>query len=273
MTLVMAWREGTYDRIWMVSDSRLSYSGAQGNVRLTDAAAKLLSAPVVLRRQTPLSVLGTPVLTTNLAFAYAGSSLVAMQAYAAVLPLWSHLQTSGPERFPSVHDFAKHLGTFVGTYWGHVSSAYNASQSVQCALIGFDATLGTIDGWMIETGRCSDETGPKLRRMDLAQGDIEIFGNGSKQARGELNGLRSEGNPLWHREPLEMIRRHLNGEPEADVGGGVQLGYISREGFQLLFDAQPVAPGHQIPIMRFRGFDFSDIRTVGDAFVNLPGMI
>src|SRR5690606_26434213 len=121
MTLIMAWRERSIDRIWVVSDSRLSQAGAHGTVRLTDSAAKLLSVPVVLRRQTPLSVLGTPALGTNLAFAYSGSSLIAMQAYAAVLPLWSHLQTSGPEHLPSVHDFARHLGIFVASYAAHVS--------------------------------------------------------------------------------------------------------------------------------------------------------
>lgn len=118
MTLVMAWREKEIDRVWVVSDSRLSNVGTRGTVRLTDSAAKLLSVPVVLRRPTPSNVLGTPVLTTNLAFAYAGSSLIAMQSYAAVLPLWSHLQTNGPERLPSVRDFAKHLGTFVAAYRG-----------------------------------------------------------------------------------------------------------------------------------------------------------
>lgn len=70
-----------------------------------------------------------------------------------------------------------------------------------------------------------------------------------------------------------MIRAHLNADQAAHVGGGVQLGYVQPEGFQLLFDAQPIAPGHQIPVMRFRGFDFSEIGTVGNTFVNLPGMI
>ena len=106
MTLVMAWREQAMERVWIVSDSRLSREGQSGPVRLTDAGAKILTVPIVLRRQTPLSVLGTPILASNLAFAYAGSSLIAMQAYAAVLPLWSHLQTMG-----SSHANARLLAT------------------------------------------------------------------------------------------------------------------------------------------------------------------
>jgi hypothetical protein len=102
MTLVMIWCESKVERLWVVSDSRLSRSGAVGCVRLTDRAAKILEIPVILRRQTPGDVLGTPVKIMNLGFAFAGSSLVALQAYAAVLPLWSRLQTSGPEILPSV---------------------------------------------------------------------------------------------------------------------------------------------------------------------------
>lgn len=272
MTLVMAWREQAIERVWIVTDSRLSNRGAQGTVRLTDAAAKLLSVPVVLRRPTPMSVLGTPVITTDLAFAYAGSSLIAMQAYAAVLPLWSHLQTSGPERLPSVRDFAEHLGTFVAAYTASLSSAYNSPQPSLCALIGYDAALGTLDGWMIEAGHGDHGAHMSLRQMCLGPGEIEIFGSGASRARDELAERYSSRGLNWHREPLEMIRAHLNADQAADVRGGVQLGYVQPEGFQLLFDAQPITPGHQIPVMRFRGFDFSEIGTVGDAFVNLPGM-
>jgi hypothetical protein len=40
MTLLMVWREQTLDRLWIVSDSRLSRSGEGGGVvRLTDRGA------------------------------------------------------------------------------------------------------------------------------------------------------------------------------------------------------------------------------------------
>jgi len=149
MALVLAWREQAIERIWIVSDSRLSREGQTGPVRLTDAAAKILSVPVILRRQTPLSLLGTPVLVNNLAFAYAGNSLIAMQAYAAILPLWSHLQTSGPETLPSVRAFAEHLGKFLLAYTEHVSSAHNEFQPCQCAIIGYDSAAQTIEGWIV----------------------------------------------------------------------------------------------------------------------------
>jgi hypothetical protein len=60
MTLVMAWRENNMQRVRLVSDSRLSAVEQHGRTQLTDNAAKLLVAPRVLRRQTPMSVLGAP---------------------------------------------------------------------------------------------------------------------------------------------------------------------------------------------------------------------
>jgi hypothetical protein len=121
MTLVVIWRESKVEGLWVVSDSRLSQPGAVGCVRLTDRAAKILEIPVILRRQTPGDVLGTPVKIMNLGFAFAGSSLVALQAYAAVLPLWSRLQISGPEILPSVKDFAEHLAHFVECFASEVA--------------------------------------------------------------------------------------------------------------------------------------------------------
>lgn len=77
------------------SDSRLSSGQYSSQTGLTDAAARVLPLPIIFRRQTSMGLLGTPILSSNLAFAHAGSSLIALQAYTAVLPLGSNLQTSG----------------------------------------------------------------------------------------------------------------------------------------------------------------------------------
>jgi hypothetical protein len=272
MTLVMAWREAGISRAWIVSDSRLSQPGREGHIPLTDGAAKLLSVELVLRRQTPLVVLGTPVLRRQIAFAYAGSSLIALQAYAAVLPLWAHLQTSGPEALPSIGDCARHLGRFVEAYCREVSGACGSFQSCECAILGYDDGKNDVEGWSIKP-IMEDAISVELRQLDLTPGAIEIFGSGAPIARqrvAELASARSANG--WGREPLQMIRQHLRRNERGDVGGGVQLGYVSESGFELMFDVQPSNADSLIPEMRFRGFDFSEISQVGEAFVNLPGL-
>lgn len=265
----MAWREHTMQRVWLVSDSRLSSPAQHGRTQLTDNAAKLLVAPRVLRRQTPMNVLGTPVASSDVAFAYAGSSLIALQAYAAVLPLWGHLQTSGEEILPSMRACADHLAIFVRAYTLSVSAASGQLQPIQCAIVGFDAPSQTVEGWIVAAVDQGGTIEIDTRRMTIEPGEIEMIGSGVAAARGTLERDFPRAGDLWHREPLAMIRAHLR-EEHIDVGGGVQIGYAGEAGFQLSYDVQPAQSGFYT--MRYRGFDFGEISRIGDAFCNLPGL-
>jgi hypothetical protein len=144
MTLMMVWKELGAERLWTVSDSRLSNSGHEVQ-RITDRAAKILEVPLTLRRPISGSSLGEPIRSTTLGFAYAGSSLVALQTYAAVLPLWSRLQTSGVEVLPSIRDCSTHLSKFVEAYF------QESMGPCQCILIGYDDPTQMLDGWVVET--------------------------------------------------------------------------------------------------------------------------
>jgi hypothetical protein len=107
MTLVMVWTDGS-DRWWVVSDSRLS--GTYN--KLTDSAAKILEIPVNLYKQMGWEALEAPLKSKTLGFAYTGSSVVAFNAYAAVLPLWSRLENEPFNVLPSMEEFANHPCVF-----------------------------------------------------------------------------------------------------------------------------------------------------------------
>lgn len=186
MTLVMAWREHEMQRVWLVSDSRLSNTGQHGRTQLTDNAAKLLVAPRILRRQTPMNVLGVPVLSSDVAFAYAGSSLIALQAYAAILPLWGHLQAIGEEALPSMRACAEHLGIFVRAYTMSVSSASGQLQACQCAIVGFDHPSQSVEGWIDSTVEQDGAIVAVVCRMTIDPEDIELIGSGGNAAREAL---------------------------------------------------------------------------------------
>jgi hypothetical protein len=273
MTLVMIWRENEAQRLWVVSDSRLSQPGTVGRVRLTDRAAKILEIPVILRRQTPGDVLGTPVKVMNLGFAFAGSSLIALQAYAAVLPLWSRLQTSGPETLPSVKDFAEHLAHFVKSFASEVASSQGVVQGCQCALIGWSEAPGKLDGYLIKIQPSATSLSLKLEQLHIFGSDsIQMLGSASDQAHQNLvTELGKEKGVQLRREPLRFIRQFVKNDQHDAVGGGVQIGCANSGGFQLLFDAQSLA-GSFFPDMRYHGFRFNEINRIGNTFVNLPGL-
>ena len=74
------------------------------------------------------------------------------------------------------------------------------------------------------------------------------------------------------REPLQLIRQFVRNDQHDEVGGGVQIGWANSGGFQLLFDVQPF-PGSPFPYMRYHGFSFNEINQIGNAFINLPGLV
>lgn len=102
MTLVMAWHEPPDGGIWLVSDSRVSNEGLSGGrVISSDHAAKVLSISVRVVRQEMGEPWPRTIAETSFGMAYAGSTLIALQAFAAANLLWSHLQVSGDTPFPS----------------------------------------------------------------------------------------------------------------------------------------------------------------------------
>jgi len=276
MTLVMIWQESSpAGYIWVASDSRLSGGNTVGSVRLTDRATKILEIPVILRRQTALSVLGTPVKITNLGFVFTGSSLVALQAYAAVLPLWSRLQSSGPEVLPSVRDFANHLAYFMQAFAGEIAFSQQGNiPKCQCALIGWSEPLTKLDGYLIEIEPTITPISTTVSQLEIFNsGSVQILGSGSNKARQELATiLGADGEAQLRREPLKLIRQFINTSQHDEVGGGVQIGCANPDGFQLFFDVQPVVYGTPFPDMRYHGFKFGEISRIGNVFVNLPGL-
>lgn len=273
MTLVMVWREASAERFWIVSDSRLSRPGEVGRVRLMDRAAKILEANLVLHSN---DAHAPPLGSSTLGFAYTGSSLVALQAYSAVLPLWSRLQSSGQQVLPTVGECATHLGVFVGAYAREIGAS-GGDGNCQCMLLGPDPEPPRhLRAWLVEAaiGPTGVEQAVRPLALDLP-GSMELFGSGRTAAEQRLGKRPHCG---WRREPLEMIRTSLREKLADDVGGGVQIGMATPvNGFELCFDAQPFRvgigrAGDPLVSMHYRGFDFGEISRVGHAFVNLRGV-
>ena len=271
MTLVMVWKERDVQRFWLVSDSRLSSPGNVGERRLTDRGAKILEIPLILRSPN----IGRPgsqrVRSTTLGFAYAGSSLVALQSYTAILPLWSRLQVGPSELFPSIGQCAEHLAKFVEVYYRESGS------QCECILTGYDEPSGMLDAWVIKTVVRQNCAIAITRQLSLTNpGAIEVLGTGGNDARNELS-RRYQSSELenWRREPLDMIRETLSADCPGSVGGGVQLGALTASGFEVAFDVQrATCESHcNAPLcaMTYRGFPFTDISRVGDAIITLRG--
>jgi hypothetical protein len=213
-----------------VSDSRLS----AGATSLTDRAAKILELPVVLLKQDDQNIMGRPIAETRLGFAYAGSSLIALQTYAAVLPLWRHLMNVGSETLPSIEDCANNLAAFLRGYAEDLHRTQAAA--CECAVFGWCPSARDHRGYALRVELINSITDLQIRALDLSAGHIEILGVDKERFFGELRNYLSTVGATGG--PGQSNRR---GEPPAKMG--------------------------------YRGFEGKETRLLGDHIINLPGML
>jgi hypothetical protein len=274
MTLLMVWRERSLDRLWIVGDSRLTRPGASdGHVRLTDRAAKVMEADVFLRGLDPRA---PPTKSRKVGLAYAGSSLVALQSYVAALPLWTRLMSFERQELPTMGDLAEHLGRFVRAYTFDLAAAGDFGCQTECILLGPDDLSGRVEAWGISTRPSATGVDFSCEEVQLGPGAMVLHGSGKADAVERLRELKP-ADGQWHREPLDMIRKHLRDDAPGTVGGGVQIGVANRDGFVLYADAQAFRPGFSRPgdpllAISYRGFDLGDVSRVGHAFVSFAGI-
>lgn len=269
MTVVVAWREGHGSLLWVVSDSRLSEGDVDQRLVLTDHGAKVLEIPVMVYSGTGL--VDVPYYRTTLGLSFAGSSLIATQAYATALPLWSRLSTADTA-LPTLDDLAHHFALILERYAKGLGAA-GIRPHCACLLIGYDQsakrsrakslTVSPADGSVIVDEACDkDEV-------------FEVLGRNPERVRAEIRALpktiympfETEG-----RKALRYVRETLSKPEDLDIGGGVQIGICSERGFEPCFDAPPFVGGSPFPDMRFRGVQFEEISQVGPTFVNLRGI-
>lgn len=267
MTLIMAWREAEMERLWLASDSRLTSPGmAGGAVRLSDSAAKILSIDQVLFDPHFPPEIRPVISRTTYAFAYAGSSLIAFQAYTAVQALWGRLLNA--DRVPpSIDDSARHLAKFVDSYFRDLGAAGHPCE-FEGMLAGQCPVTGVIKAYSIRPEVRDSQVFTDVRLLDITPGRLHAFGS---QA-GLVSDLQPDQPPLWAREPLRFLRRELAEDLHSDIGGGVQVAFMVPGRFDLTYDCQPRFGEPLDAGMRYRGFPFSDIGMVGPCIAGIAGI-
>ncbi len=267
MTLVLAWREAELDRLWLVSDSRLTAPIEQGGtVRLSDSGGKLLEIDqILLDSRIPPP---RPVVTRNtLIFAYAGSSLIAFQTYTAVQALWSKLLNPNGCSLPSVLESARYLSKFVGAYFRELGAAGQRCD-FEGFLAGYCPTERQLVGCRIRPRVLDDEVEVDVHCIDISPGRLHAFGSRAELA----DQLAQEQPPTWRREPLHFLRKQLSDDQHLDIGGGMQIGFIEPNRVDVAFDA-PFCPMAAFENhFRYRGFPFDEIMHIGPCQVGMAGV-
>ncbi|HEX3365787.1 hypothetical protein [Phenylobacterium sp.] len=269
MTVVVAWREGQGGLLWVVSDSRLSDGDVDRRRVLTDHGAKVMEIPVVVYSST--GFVDVPHYRTTFGLSFAGSSLIAMQAYATALPLWSRLATRDTA-LPTLDDLADHFALILARYAKGLGAAGLVPRCA-CLLVGYDPStersrakslvVSSVDGSVSIAEACvEDEVFEVLgRNPEKVRANIHTFPKSARMP------FETDG-----RKALRYIRDTLRNPDDLEIGGGVQIGICSVRGFEPCFDAPSLTGESPFPNMRFRGLEFEEISRVGPTFVNLRGI-
>jgi hypothetical protein len=126
-------------------------------------------------------------------------------------------------------------------------------------LFGVDYPTEVLEGWEI----IAKDAGPcEVRRIEKPDG-IATFGSGASRAREWLNYLKGNSEfPQWRRAPIALLRQIMQNGEVATVGGAVQIGLLTKKGFEVYFDAV-IRPEVGRPEFKWRGFDISEASRIG----------
>jgi hypothetical protein len=139
--------------------------------------------------------------------------------------------------------------------------------------MGWDYSSSSPAAVVIETS--AHDGVASVRVACFTNGALEILGSEKDLVRQQIAELPPSPylpHETQSRVPLSYIRSTLKSTDRLDIGGGVQIGMANRNGFELTFDVQPIEIGSPFPDMRYRGFEMSEIGTLGQAFITLRGI-
>lgn len=206
--------------------------------------------------------------------AYAGSSLVALNLNAALSTLLSRLITIH-ETPPSLDDVVSFAARLLKLYVSQLSIASAAGALCEIAIAGHCPINGDLRIYHLEPIVETNSFEYKVTAYsDLNTDDDFVLLLGADKERildsiSQERARMADKNITWWRVPQAVIRKEVNSPQNPTIGGHMQLGIGSVDGFQLcqLVGLQPNS-------ISYLGFDLSqDFGAIGSCQIGLMGMI
>jgi hypothetical protein len=267
LTVVAVWFE-PFDRVvWAVADSRVSRSGPIGGI-ITEAGAKLL--PLTLRCYQPGAdgFFSSLTLHTSLGFAFAGSTLPALNTYAVASACLQNLISGRGALPPSMHDVAGLIQRLAERYTRETMSAFEAIVFGWCPLErDYRASVITPDN-------TSSPLVMSVNQQQLHEQDfVALLGSHRGVVKDEIRRVLStmQGQDL-KRAPKRAIENLVENATLNDIGGTVQIGTATPAGFELKSYVRPLVVGQPQAARYFLGIDIDrEIGPVGHHMIGMTG--
>lgn len=275
MTLLAVWRnheEPGSPRLWIATDSRISDETG----KLIDEGIKLYELPVVCRRPGPSGFFDTPFYVTSIGMAGAGGSLVFQHVYGTLVPILGNL-IGGGARVPAVGELALCASEIATRYVRSLGQRRPRDAARVTIVIGGDS----VDKGSPQAYKLSPrvprggllEFAPEL--LELEPPAVHFMGDRVRDAQALLSDMRKREAPgaSYHRVPLNVIRAFIDDPDIPSVGGEVQIGYTTGQGFRRV--ASVVPDRHRPPkaLRLLNSIDLDALPSVGPCSVGIEAMI
>lgn len=255
MTIVALWYRERYGELWCGSDTRVTGADAA----LTDAAPKILPVPILCHRQIEGPKFEV-VHRHSLGFAFAGSTLAAVSSHALVAACTQNLLVESEDACPVAIEAIAELARTIGeTTIRDMSNRQNRDVVFEALIFGFCSVARAYRGFAVVPNKMDGTLRMVMGELLLGPDRFHLLGSG-KQAFLQLHATLS----ATHSDPgvLTTLAALVQGGVQQDVGGHVQIGVASSDGFRLLPVIEPGdGPGRRS--VSFLGWDLANGLRVG----------
>jgi hypothetical protein len=276
MTTIACWfsKEGANapPSIWVCADSMVSSSCAK---TLIESSPKIFAIPVRCFVPGASGFFDTAVLNTTIGVAYAGNSLVGLTFNSALSACLARLNSVST--LPSLDDIAEFSSKLLQMYVKQLAFNFPDNAVCEIALVGFCP---------VESRRKICHLMPSVNSgsfhyhiatyLDTQDDDfVLVMGTDTRRIKENIRLVRmnSEKNRSWWQAPKNVISNEVKGPSNNTIGGHLQLGIGTDQGFELYSVAQPDNCGGG-NFLGYLGVDLSgDFGRIGTCVVGMTGMI
>lgn len=222
MTLLVCLRET--GRVLLLADTRIS-----GDVGVkTDSGPKLLSVPIKVSQGSPAPL---PSVSGVYGFAYAGSTLSAMSAYALAVTCLQSLVTPEVPRLPSAEAVADLIGRIGTRYIREIGAPFD------CFVVGQADQGNAPEAFCLRTVMRDGLATLGTAALDKTRSGFWALGSGAEP----FMAYAKAGAP-WP-SVMASVMAFIDADIDPRVGGHLQAGVCDAEGFSPYLIMKPQSDG------------------------------
>lgn len=280
MTTVAIWYQENYPTqpIWVCSDSRISDNSDGEAMPLLRHSPKIF--PLQIRCMEHGTARDAVAFQHTIGLAYAGSSLFAVNLYAALVPILTNLR-GGQGAKVSIRNVAELARTFLLDFVRAYGERRGVIGHVEIALFGFCKADETRRVFALtptlEAGRGGQTPAVRLDEIDFASTEYVFLMGSHKSAILESIRTMRKGRPAESSfrllAPRDAIRDVIKESRFPDIGGTVQLAQANTDGLLQFMDLERPTDDRVATNFKYLGFDLDEVGNVGPCWFALPAVM